>query len=152
MPTTISIIVFCGHLLDVREFRDAALYVIYSDSRQALMHLIGTPGFFEFANQDAQDPRDSENFAGLVIVSLVKDSISRAAIEAACAKTAVRNDLRHNRWNSQNWICHALSRLQKIGCLTDQERSTVIYHMKKILLDAKDEPRFTSEPLYIYRA
>jgi hypothetical protein len=39
----------------------------------------------------------------------------------------------------------------KVGCLTEKEMSTAIDHMKNILLDAKDEPRFTSEPLHIYR-
>jgi hypothetical protein len=151
MPTTISIVVFRGDLLDVREFRDAALYLIYSDGRQALMHVLGTPGFFEFANQEANDPRNNANFADLVFVSLVKDSISRTAIECSCAKTRIRNDLWHHGWNSQNWVCQALTGLKNIGCLTEKEMSTAIHHMEDILLDAKDEHRFTSEPLHIYR-
>jgi hypothetical protein len=95
MPTTISIVVFRGDFLDLVEFRDAAFYVIYSDGRQALMLVLGTPGFFEFAEQDAKDPRDNDNFAGLVHVSLARDSVSRAAMEAAFANTAVQNDSWH---------------------------------------------------------
>ncbi|KAL3442935.1 hypothetical protein BJX65DRAFT_312396 [Aspergillus insuetus] len=152
MPTTISIVVFRGRLPDVIEFRDAAVYFIYSDGCQTLIHVIDTPGFFEFASQEANDPRNSANFAGLVIVSLVKDWISRVAIEAACASTAVRNDLWHHAWNSSNWVCQTLTELQNIGCLADQERSAAIFKMKNFILEAEDKPRFTSGPLHIYHA
>ncbi|KAL6229192.1 hypothetical protein BDW75DRAFT_245960 [Aspergillus navahoensis] len=151
MPTIIFIVVFRCELLDVVEFRDVALYTIYSDGRQALIHPIGTPGFFNFANQEANDPRNSANFAGLVLLSLVKDSISRAAIEAICARTPVQNNAWRQGWNSQDWICQALARLQSIGCLTDQERFAAIDKMKNIILQAEDEPMFTTEPLHLYR-
>jgi hypothetical protein len=59
------------------------------------MHVISTPGFCEFASEEAPDPRNSANFAGLVLVSLVKDSFSRTEIEGPCAKTAVQNDSWH---------------------------------------------------------
>ncbi|KAJ0417584.1 hypothetical protein BJY00DRAFT_315697 [Aspergillus carlsbadensis] len=141
MPIIISIVVFRGDLLDVIEFRDAAIHVFYSDGHQTLMHLIGTPGFFEFAREEGHDPRRCRNLAGIVHVSVLKDSISKAAIEAACARTPVQNDFEN--WNSYNWVCRALTGLH--------ERSTAIDKMKNILREAEDEPGFTSEPSHVYR-
>ncbi|KAI9376152.1 hypothetical protein BJX61DRAFT_461476 [Aspergillus egyptiacus] len=124
MPTTISIAVCRGDPLDYIKLRHVALHFVYPDGGQSLMHVVGSHGFFEFANE-GKDPTKSEKLAGIVHVSTAPDSILIVASETACAHTPVRKDAEHQEGNCEIWVEKALGALQPTGFLSAQQcRST----------------------------
>ena len=139
MPTTLTIAVFRGDPIDWAVYRHTALHVKYADGEDQILHVIGAHPFFEYSPQPGTPSDTGLKVEALITVSNPPDTVSKSAIENACARTPVRNDHHNQDWNCHNWVGEALSELVALGCLTKEQRSQGITRMVEACLEAEEE-------------
>ncbi|KAJ5773961.1 hypothetical protein N7457_008857 [Penicillium paradoxum] len=137
MPIQISLLVYKGVPVDFSEYRHTALHALYSEDEYDWLHVVGAHPFFEF-QKDSKDPI-SEPPIAWIPVSTAPDSVTKAMIVGACARTPVRNSNRDRDWNCQNWVGEALTELVNAGCLSHEELKVAIGKMVEVILEAEQE-------------
>lgn len=138
MSQKLFILIYKGDPLDYSEYRHTALYFHFPSSR-SIMHVVGCPGLFRYANNIDTDPSVMGRLAKVVPVTEIPTDIGEDSISQTVARTPIRNGRLDLDWNCQNWVGDALARLVERGWITAEQRGVAIDKMADACLEAGDD-------------